>query len=144
MVARRVAEPAVDAVRALLGRLGELHAAALELLVGGAAVVRGEEDRVRGALAHQRAHLLGGLVVEDGRARDGHQDDREVVLAGRRDGEPAEVAQLGHGHVGLHGEAELLGVEGERLVLVVHPQLRVGDPDHRGPPGGRVDCWRGR
>ena len=38
-VAGRVAEAGVDAVRALLGRLGELDAAGRELLVGGLAVV---------------------------------------------------------------------------------------------------------
>ena len=85
-------------------------------------------------LAIRLAHLLGGLVVHHRRAGDRHQHDRDVVLAGRADGEPAEVAQLGQRDVGADLHAELLGVEGERLVLVVDPQLGVGDPDHRGPP----------
>src|SRR4029079_19277530 len=47
VVARRVAEARVDAVRTVLGLVDELDAAALELLVGGAAVVRGEEEAGR-------------------------------------------------------------------------------------------------
>ena len=86
------------------------------------------------ALAHQLADLLDRLGLEHGRAGDGHQHDGEVGLAGRADGEPAEVAQLGHRHVGADLPAELLGVERERLVLVVDPDLGVGDLDHRGPP----------
>src|SRR5204862_3265832 len=42
-VAGRVAEPGVDPVGALLGFLGELHAAALELLVVSPHAGRGEE-----------------------------------------------------------------------------------------------------
>ena len=74
-------------------------------------------------LAIRLAHLLGGLGVHHRRAGDGHQHDRDVGLAGGPDGEPAEVAHLGQRDVGAHLHAELLGVEGERLVLVVHPQL---------------------
>jgi hypothetical protein len=94
-------------------------------------VVGGEEDRAGEALRHQRADLLGGAVVHHRRAGDGHQRHGEVLLADRPDGEPAEVAQLGHRHVRPHLPTELLRVEGERLVLVVDPQLRVGDLDHR-------------
>src|SRR5258706_6251731 len=43
-VARGVAETGVDPVGALFRRLGELDAAGPELLVGGPAVVGGEED----------------------------------------------------------------------------------------------------
>jgi hypothetical protein len=114
-----------------VGRVDELQAAGLELLVGGLAVVGVEEDRSGGPLRHQGAHLIGGLVVEHGRARDGHQRDRDVGLPDRADREPAEVTQLRHGHVGADLHAERLGVEVERLVLVVHPQLSNGDPDHR-------------
>ena len=39
----------------------------------------------------------------------------------RPDGEPAEVAHLRQRHVGANLHAELVGVEGERLVLVVNP-----------------------
>src|SRR3954449_1506963 len=115
VVARRVAEAAVDSVGPLLGRLVELDAAGLERLVIAVDVVGGEEDGPGGALGHEGAHLLGGLVVEDGRAGDGHEHDRDVLLAGRADGEPAEVADLGQGHVGADLHAELLRVEGEGL-----------------------------
>src|SRR4051794_35339828 len=60
-VARRITESRVDAVGAFLGLLGELDAAALELLIGGVDVVGREEDRPREALRHEAPHLLGCL-----------------------------------------------------------------------------------
>src|SRR6058998_3104395 len=48
-----------------------------------------------------------------------------VGVPGQPDGQPAEVAQLGHGDVVAELEAEFLGVERERLVLVVDPDLHV-------------------
>ena len=60
-----------------------------------------------------------------GGAGDRHQHDRHVGLAGGPDRQPAEVAELRQGDVGAHLHAEFLGVEGERLVLVVDPQLGV-------------------
>ncbi len=123
-------KPLSIAVGALLGRLDELHASGLELLVGGAAVVGREEDRPREALGHHGSDLVGGVGVHHRRARDRHQHDRDVRLPRRTDRQPAEAAQLRQRHVHAHLPAELLGVERERLVLVVHPQLGVGDPDH--------------
>src|SRR3954463_9300261 len=78
VVAGRVAEGGVDAVGPLLGRVDELEAAGLELLVGGLAVVRGEEDRRRDALRDHAAKLLGGLLLEGGRPRDRHEHYGEV------------------------------------------------------------------
>src|SRR5215207_7959003 len=135
VVAGRVAERRVDPVRPLLGLLDELDAAALELLVGSAAVVGRQEDRPGGALRRQALDLLGGLRLEHRRARDRHQHDRDVRLPRRPDAEPAEVAHLGDGDVAAHLHAELLRIEVERLVLVVDPQLGVGDLEHRWPPG---------
>src|SRR5690349_2613591 len=109
LVAGRIAEARVDAVR-LLGRLlRELDAAPRELLEAGAAILGREEEPARGALGEQVENLLPRLVVEDRRAGDGHQHDRDV-LAGYADGEPAEVPHLRHGHVLADLEAELLGV----------------------------------
>ena len=122
-VARRVVEARVDAVGALLGLLGELDAARLELLVVRAHVVGGEEERAGEALGGEVEDLLARLVVEHRLAGDGHQHDGEVGWLGGADGEPAEVAHLGHGDVGADLPAQLLGVEGERLVLVVNPHL---------------------
>src|SRR5207253_3240562 len=123
VVAGRIAEAGVDAVRLLRRLLCELHSALLELLIRGAAVVRREEQAAGGALRHQRLDLVARLLVEHGRAGNRHQRDRDV-LAGHADGEPAEVAELGNGDVLPELHAELLGVEGERLVLVVDPDLR--------------------
>src|SRR5881628_39739 len=60
-VAGGIAKPCVDSVRPLLGLLGELDAASLELLVGGPAILCGEEDRPREARRHQASHLVGDL-----------------------------------------------------------------------------------
>ena len=60
-----------------------------------------------------------------GGPRHVHQRDGDVRLAGDADGEPAEIAELGHGDVLAELDPELLGVEGESLVLVVDPDLRV-------------------
>jgi hypothetical protein len=94
-VARGVTEAAVDPVGPLFRRLGELDAASPHLLVRGSAVVGHEEDRARESLRHQRADLLSGLLVHDGRAWDRHQGDRDVVLPRGPDREPAEVPARG-------------------------------------------------
>src|SRR6185312_9181989 len=60
-VAGWVAEAAVDPVGPLLRRFGELDPTGPQLLVGGLAVVGGEEDGAGEALAHQGLHLLLGL-----------------------------------------------------------------------------------
>src|SRR4051794_18809938 len=62
-VAGRIAEAGIDAVGPLLGRLDELDAAALELLVAGLAVVGGEEHRAGEALGHEVADLGRRLLV---------------------------------------------------------------------------------
>ena len=133
MVARRVAEARVDPVRPLLGLLDELDAPSLQLLVGRPAVVGRQEDGSGEPLPHQLAHLIRRAVVHHRLPGDRHQDDSEVGLTRRRDGQPAEVAQLRHRDVGAHLPAELVGVEGKCLLLVVDPQLRVCDLDHRAP-----------
>src|SRR5277367_2639391 len=80
-VAGRVAESAVDAVRHVVGYLGELHALGPQLLVGGLAVVGGEEYRAGETLRHHFAHLNAGSVVHNRRSWNRHQHDRYVVLA---------------------------------------------------------------
>ena len=52
---------------------------------------------------------------------------RRVGLAGRGDGEPAEAAELGRRDVLADAPAELVDVEGEGLVLIVDPELCVGE-----------------
>ena len=91
------------------------------------AVVGREEQPAGGALGHERLELLARLLVEHGRAGHGHQRDRDVGLAGQADREPAEVAHLGDGDVLADLHAELLGVEGEGLVLVVDPDVDVAE-----------------
>src|SRR5262249_60939205 len=59
----------------------------------------------------------------------------DAPLAGRPDRQPAEVAHLGHGDVLADLHAELVRVEGERLVLVVDPHVDVGELlEHRRSP----------
>ena len=60
------------------------------------------------------------------------------LLVARADGQPAEVAHLGDGDVLADLEADLVGPEGERLVLVVHPELGGADADHGVLRGGSV------
>src|SRR5690242_914900 len=62
VVAGRVAEARVDAVRLLRGLLAELDAARGELLVRAAAVVRREEQPARDALRRQPQEQLARLV----------------------------------------------------------------------------------
>src|SRR5215207_488300 len=125
-VAGRVAEAGIDAVGTFGGLLGELDAAGLELLVGGPAVLGPEDEAARSALRHDLLHLVGGRRVEHGRS--GHvEGEGDVRLADGADREPAVAAELGQGHVLAQLEAELLGVEGERLVLVVDPDVRVSE-----------------
>src|SRR5690348_9783770 len=133
LVAGGVAESCVHAVRLVGGLLRELDAARRELLVAGPAVLGREEEPARSALGQQVEDLLPRLVVEDRRAGNGHQHDRNV-LAGHTDGEPAEVPHLRHGRVLADLEAELVRVEGERLVLVVHPDLHVRELVQHGVP----------
>src|SRR5581483_8431533 len=125
-IARRVAEAGVDPVRALLGRLGEFDAAIAQLLVRRAAVLGRQEHGAGHPLGHQVADLLAGLGIDHRRARDRHQDDRDVGLAGRADRQPAEVPHLAQGDVLAHLEADLPGPELERRLLVVDPELGAG------------------
>src|SRR5262245_38100280 len=120
-VSGRVAEARVDAVGALFGSLGELHTAAPQLLVVATDVVGRQEDGPGEALRHQVLHLAGGLLVHHRLARDGHQHDREVLLPRWAHREPAEVAELRQRYIRANLHAELLGVEGERLILVMNP-----------------------
>ena len=126
-VARRVVEAGVDPVRALLGLLGELDAAGLELLVGRTAVLGGEEDGAGEPLGGEVEDLLAGAGLHHRLAGHGHQHDGEVLLAGRADAEPAEVAHLGHRDVGADLPAEALSC-----------RSRAPRPG-RGPTAG---CWR--
>jgi hypothetical protein len=87
-------------------------------------VVRREEEPARGALGDERVDRRARLVVEDGRPRHGEQRELDV-LARQAHREPAEVAHLGHRDVVAQLESERLGVEGERLVLVVDPHVHV-------------------
>src|SRR4051794_22810886 len=67
VVAGRVAEAGVDAVRLLRRLLQELDAALLELVVALLDVVGGEEEAARRALGEQVVDLLPRVLVEDGR-----------------------------------------------------------------------------
>jgi hypothetical protein len=72
----------------------------------------------------------------------------DVGLADGADGEPAKAAELGEGDVVAKLEAELVNVEGERLVLVVDPdvdvaQLLDGHACLRWWDGGRAKVDRG-
>src|SRR5436190_70349 len=119
----RVAKAGVDSVGTLLRVLGELDAPALELLVVRAHVVGGEEHRAREPLGHEPLDLLGRLGVHHRRPGDGHQHDRDIGLASGTDCQPAEVAQLAYRDVGPDLHPQLLRIEVERLVLVVHPEV---------------------
>src|ERR1700687_3739607 len=69
VVAERVAQPEVDAVRVLGRLLGDLDTAGLQGLVGLAAIVRGETEREPcGALGDELANLRTTLFVCSGRA----------------------------------------------------------------------------
>src|SRR5690606_41373681 len=63
VVAERVADREVDAVRAVPGLLADRHALGPQVLAGGAGVVGHEADRqARRALRHPLAALLGGVA----------------------------------------------------------------------------------
>ncbi len=84
-------------------------------LLEGAAAVRSHEDAAaHPALRDDRLELLGRLRVEHRRPRL-DQDQLEVRLIGRADGQPAEPVVR---HVGADLETQLLGVEIERGDLV--------------------------
>ena len=61
----------------------------------------------------------------------------DLVLPGRPYRQPAEIPLL-HGDVGPDFPAEHLGVETKGLVLIVDPELGVGDLDHRFSPDAKV------
>ena len=76
-------------------------------------------------------HMLGDpKTMQDAPAYGDVVGEVREFLARRADGQPAEVAHLGQRDVDAHLHADLLGVELERLLLVVHPELSVGDSDH--------------
>ena len=111
--------------------LGEVDAAGLERLVLGLDVVGGEEERADRALGQQLAQLRGDLGREDRLARDQHQDDRGVGLGGRarRRASGSRRARAGRASSRTR-PAHLVHVEGEGLVLIVDPDLCVGDGVH--------------
>src|SRR5439155_22223359 len=118
--AERVAEAAVDAVRALGWPLGELDALRPHRLVGLPAIVGREEQGPAGrAFRHQLAGLLGGTFVEAWRAGPLQQDLAGIARHLHRP--PAHEAQI---LIGVHFEAELADVEVERLVLVENVERR--------------------
>ena len=85
-------------------------------------VVGADEHAVERALGQQAGEQVAVLVgVTHAR---GYEDDLEVGLRRRRDREPAEA---GERDVDLDFEAERIAIEGERLVLVVDGDERVGD-----------------
>ena len=75
------------------------------------------------------------------RNRNRHQDEADVVLTHGPDHEPPEVPLL-HRHVGAHLPTERACVERKCFVLVVHPELCVGDGDHGSSSGVRVEHER--
>src|SRR4029077_8837279 len=75
VVAERVAQAAVDAVRVLDRLLAELDALGFQGLVGFAAVRRGEAERETApALGDRLANLSGRLLIHPGRSWDLEQD----------------------------------------------------------------------
>src|SRR5205823_9933182 len=138
MVAERIAQPAVDAVRSLGWLLGELDALRTKFGVGLAAVVSGEEQvSTCGAFGQQLADLRGGLLVECRRSRR-LQEDLAVTVAWDTHRQPAHEAEV---LVGVDLEAEVADVEFERLVLVEDIDRRNGEcVEHRNPPWfGEID-----
>jgi hypothetical protein len=132
-VARGIPDRGVDSVETLVRLLGHLDAPRLEFRDRLAAVIRLEDPGAHRALCDQCRELLGGFLVH--RRAGLAEDDREVRLTRRADGEPAVAARFVQGCVLAHFEPELLGVERLRLVLVVHPDAEVGDGvDHLFPP----------
>src|SRR5918995_2814477 len=104
LVAERVAEAAIDAVGLFGWLLDELHTLGLELLVGLAAVVGGENERqAEGALGDQIADL-GRDFVRHRRRAGLLQQDVVIGVAWHVDREPAHEAEV---EVGADLEAEL-------------------------------------
>jgi hypothetical protein len=126
-VAAVVAQRRLDAVEALAWLGQEVHSLSAQLGVRALAIVGPQYAGAQHALRDEPLHLLGRFLVHH-RGAGLEQDQLVVRLARRGDGQPAEVV---HSRVGVHLEAELVGVEGERLVLVEHPDGRVREPgDH--------------
>ena len=126
LVSRRIAHPCVDAVRLLHRLLLELDAAALELLVRRPDVVGGEEEPACRALGHERLDWSRVSASKTG----GPGTAIRVIATSGCPGTPTvsqrKFAHLGNGDVVAELEPELLGVEGEGLVLVVDPDLHGG------------------
>src|SRR5256885_3219956 len=124
-----VLEDRGEAVGHLLGRAGKLDAAGAQIFVG-----RGDVLALENSSA-QRPRLDGGPQGGRGlgagfRPLHRHEDDADVGLRLRCDGEPAEVAHAG---VIAHLEAELVGVERLGAILIEHVDGGVGQfDDHRG------------
>src|SRR6266480_2468073 len=132
MVAERIAQPAVDAVRSLGRLLGKLDALRAKFGVGLAAVV-GREEQVSagGPLGQQLADLGRGLLVERRRSR-GLQQDLAITIAWDTYGQPAHETEV---LVGIDLEAKLADVELERLVLVENIERRNREcVEHLNPP----------
>jgi hypothetical protein len=114
-VAGIVFEQRFDAVEALDGRLRELDAFGLQLLVGLLAVGGFEYTAAQHAFADQRAQHLGGFYIDFG-IGGGHQDDFQVRLALGRHRQPAETVV--HGRIHFEVEAQLVDVEVVGRLLV--------------------------
>ena len=126
-VARRVAEGGVDAVGALRGLLAELDAAALELLVAGPAVVGREEQAAGGALGHQSRSLA---LVSASKTGGPGGDMRARAMSGWPTGPTVSQRKppsSGRVTSSRSSMPSFCGVEGQRLVLVVDPDVDVGE-----------------
>src|SRR5690606_17995256 len=122
VVAERVADREVDAVRPLLRLLADRHALGPQLLAQPAGVVGREADgEARGALRHQLADLLGGVGVDAGRRHELEEDLAFGLTLGTH-GQPPHGSEV---DVGRDLEAQLADVEVESFFLVEDPD--VGD-----------------
>jgi hypothetical protein len=127
VVSRRVAEAGVDAVQLLRRLLQELDAAALQLLVAGLDVVRGEEE----------AAPAGGVGLQDA-GRHPHAGDRRrmrgAVGGRRRSVQPAEARREGADAP----EADQEGDVGDGAVGVAQESGRALQPAREQVPVGRL------
>src|SRR5215204_2710074 len=124
-VPRVVLYDSFDAVELLLRRRDELDTLRAQALVVAVDVVGLEDADAEGAALDQPFYLLGLLGVEHGPGSQRGEDDLEVRLPLWAQRQPADIALVGHGHVGAHLEAELVPVELECLLLIRHEYRRV-------------------
>src|SRR3954464_12856526 len=93
LVAEWVAKARIDAVEAFVGLRRQLDAAVLELLGGRPAAGGPEYPRPHRSLVHELEHLLRDLGIDRWRRR-GTQDDVDLGLVRRTNGEPAVPPEL--------------------------------------------------